>query len=103
MTNHDLSATSPGAAPVATSTRAYWITMVILMALLVVTVAAAEVDLGPWNLPLAFSIASAKAALILYIFMHIRGSTPLIWLFAFSGFFWLAVLMALTLSDYLTR
>lgn len=84
-------------------TRLYWVTMVVLMVLLATTVAVSELDLGIWNLPVALAIATAKAVLILYFFMHIRGSKPLVWLFACSGFFWLTVLMTLTLSDYLTR
>ena len=89
--------------PAHQSTRPYWITVVLLMLLLAATVAVAEIDFGNWNLPLALSIATAKAVLILYVFMHIRDSSPLIWLFAFAGFFWLAILMTLTLSDYLMR
>ncbi len=85
------------------STRPYWLTMVALMVLLAATVAVADVDVGVWNLPVALLIATLKAVLILYIFMHIRGSPPLIWLFAAAGFFWLAILMTLALSDYLTR
>lgn len=44
-----------------------------------------------------------KAALILLFFMHIRYSTPLIWLVAGAGFLWLAILFGLTFADYLTR
>jgi cytochrome c oxidase subunit IV len=77
--------------------------MGLLMLLLIVTVVVAEFDLGTFNLPIALTIATAKAALILLFFMHVRDSKPLIWLFAGAGFFWLAILITLTLSDYLTR
>lgn len=101
MNDQELSA--PSHAESHGSTRPYWLTMVALMLLLATTVAAAEIDFGALNLPIALTIATGKAALILYIFMHLRGSKPLIWLFAFSGIFWLTVLMTLTFSDYLTR
>ena len=28
---------------------------------------------------------------------------PIVWVFAFAGFFWLAIMLSLALSDYLTR
>ena len=85
------------------TTRPYWVTMGLLMLHLVATVIVAEVNLGPLNWPLAITIATAKAALILYFFMHVGDSKPLIWLFAGAGFFWFAILVVLTLSDFMTR
>jgi len=41
--------------------------------------------------------------LILLFFMHLRDSKPIIWVFAGAGFFWLGIMFALALSDYLTR
>jgi cytochrome c oxidase subunit IV len=104
MSTHNLPATSHEShAESHGSTLPYWITMGLLMLLLGATVFVAEMDVGAWNLPLALSIATAKALLILYVFMHVGDSKPLIWLFAAAGFFWLAVLMVLTLSDFWTR
>jgi cytochrome c oxidase subunit 4 len=74
-----------------------------LMVLLIATVYVAEIDFGRWNFLIAAGIASVKAALIMLIFMHVRYSPALIWLFSFAGFLWLAILFALTLSDYFTR
>ncbi|MEP6810253.1 MAG: cytochrome C oxidase subunit IV family protein, partial [Chthoniobacterales bacterium] len=71
--------------------------------LLALTVALAYVDLGPFNTAVSMLISIAKAALILLFFMHIKYSRPIIWLFAGAGFFWLAIMFALALSDYLTR
>ena len=83
--------------------RTYIVIFAMLMALLFLSVAVAEVNLGRWNFLAAVAIASCKAVLILLFFMHVRYSPPLIWLFAIAGFFWLAILFALTLSDYVTR
>lgn len=74
-----------------------------LLVLLIATVFAAKVDVGRWNFPVAAAIASVKAALILLFFMHVRYSRALIWLFSIAGFFWLAILFTLTMSDYMTR
>ena len=84
-------------------TALYYIVFVALLVLLIVTVAVSEVDLGAANFPVAASIASAKALLILLFFMHVRDSPPLIWLVAGAGFFWLAIMFGLTYSDYWYR
>ena len=36
-------------------------------------------------------------------FMHLRGSEKLVWLYAAAGFVWLALLIALTMSDIVSR
>jgi cytochrome c oxidase subunit 4 len=71
--------------------------------LLVITVAAAQFDLGPLNTPLALAIALTKAGLIIAFFMNLRYGSPLLRVFAAGGFLWLAILMILTLADVLTR
>jgi len=83
--------------------RTYLITGFALLAFLGLTIAAACVNLGPFNTVVAMSIALAKAVLILLFFMHLRDSKPIIWVFAGAGFFWLGIMFALALSDYLTR
>lgn len=75
----------------------------ILMALLVLTVGAAFMDLGPFNLAVSLGIAAIKAVLIVLIFMHVKDSEPLVWVFAGAAFLWLAILIALSLADYFTR
>lgn len=85
------------------STRTYWLIFAVLMVLLVLTVAAAQVDFGPFNIAVALTIACIKAAVIVLYFMHVRFSTRLIWLFASAGFFWLLIMLGLTLNDYVTR
>jgi len=83
--------------------RTYLITGFALLAFLGLTIAAAYVNLGPFNTVAAMSIALTKAVLILLFFMHLRDSKPIIWVFAGAGFFWLGIMFALALSDYLTR
>lgn len=75
----------------------------LLMLLLVLTIWAAFHDLGSFNTPIALLIAVCKTALIMLYFMHVRFSNRLVWIFAGAAFLWLGILMALSLSDYLTR
>jgi cytochrome c oxidase subunit 4 len=56
-----------------------------------------------WNVIIALTIAVVKATLVVLYFMHVRYSSRLIWVVFTSALFWLAILFALTLSDYWTR
>ena len=85
------------------SPRGYFGVFVALLALTTVTILVANVDLGPLNTPLALLIAAAKALLVLLFFMHLREAPGLLWVAAGAGFFWLAILIVLTMSDVATR
>ena len=79
---------------------------VILIALLigtVLTVQAAKIDLGRWNIVLALTIAVTKMTLVILFFMHGKYSSRRTKLIIASGFFWLAIMLVLTLADYTTR
>jgi cytochrome c oxidase subunit 4 len=69
----------------------------------VTTVVVARIDLGRLNAIAALSIAVFKGTLVVLYFMHVRYSSKLTWVFVLAGFFWLAILIAFTLSDFLTR
>lgn len=86
------------------SLRTNFIIFAILMALMVLTVVVALVfELGVLEIPIALTIATIKAVLIMLYFMHLRFSSRLTWLFAGSGTFWLLILIAFSLSDFLSR
>ena len=86
-----------------TSRKVYFLVFGALMVLTIVTWLVAQVDLGWANDVVALTIAVTKALLVLLFFMHVRYSTRMTILTATAGFFWLAILIGLTLSDYLTR
>ncbi len=86
-----------------TSIRAYVLVFLALMVLTAVTVAVAFLHLGPLNDVAALSIAVIKAVLVVLFFMHVYRSSPLAKLVVVAGFLWLLILVAFTLSDYLTR
>jgi len=79
----------------------------IFLALMVgtgLTVVAAFRDFpGPLNAVVALTIAVVKATLVVLFFMHVRYSSRLIWLVVGAALFWLAIMFALTISDYSTR
>jgi cytochrome c oxidase subunit IV len=85
------------------STKVYAAIFGALMALLAVTVGVAYIDLGKFNLAAAMTISIAKTLLILTFFMHLRYGRRLTWVFAGAGFFWLAIMLLLAMSDYATR
>jgi cytochrome c oxidase subunit 4 len=75
----------------------------ILMALLVLTIAVAYVNLGALGVPVALTIATIKAVLILLYFMHVKFSPKLVWVFSGAAFFWLLILLALSFNDFFAR
>ena len=75
-----------------------------LIALTAVTVGAAFVNLGAFNPVVALLIATIKATLVILFFMHVKGaSEKLTAAVVVSGFFFLCILLALSLADYATR
>ena len=48
-------------------------------------------------------VVAAMAALILLVSMEVLTEPPLVRLFAGLGFFWVAILFGMTLTDYLGR
>ncbi len=83
--------------------RTYVAIFIVLLVLLIATVGAAFMPLGPLHFPVAMMIAVAKGALIVLFFMHVLHGHRLTMIVAVAGFFWLAIMLALTLSDYWTR
>lgn len=84
-------------------TTVYWMVFIALMILLVVTVLAAFVNMGALNVPVAYAIATVKAVLILWFFMHLNQQTRLVQVFAFASFAWLALFLIMISGDYISR
>jgi cytochrome c oxidase subunit 4 len=93
---------SHGPSPTATL-RAYLAVFVTLMAFTALTVWAAYLHLGVWNTPVALAIAVTKALLVAIVFMHLRDSPRLTVFVVAASVLWLAMLILITTSDYLTR
>ena len=71
-----------------------------LMVLTGVTVGAAYVDLGRFNFFVAMVIATFKASLVVWFFMHVKYQSPLTKLTVATGLFFLGILLSLMLVDY---
>ena len=74
-----------------------------LLVLTGLTVAAAFVNLGRFNIVVALGIATVKATLVVLFFMHAKYSPKRTQLVIIAGIFWLAILLFMTLSDYASR
>jgi cytochrome c oxidase subunit 4 len=85
------------------SPKTYLAIILTLMALTGITVWAAFVDLGQFNIVVALVIATFKATLVVLFFMHAKYSPKRTQLVIIAGIFWLALLLLLTMSDYISR
>ena len=74
-----------------------------LMLFTALTVAAAFTNLGHLNFPVAIAIAITKGTLVILFFMHGKYASKLTQLFIGTSFFFLLILLGLTLTDYLSR
>lgn len=83
--------------------KVYFAVFTALIVLTGTTTAVSFVDLGPWNTVVALGIAFLKATLVVLFFMHVKYSPRLTQITIAGGLFWLAILLALTFSDFMTR
>jgi len=90
---------SEGTVPV----RIYLTIFACLLALTALTTGVAFIDMGPLNTVAALTIAVGKMLLVILFFMHLRHSPRLTKVAVLAGFFWLVLLIGLTLADPLTR
>ena len=74
-----------------------------LICLTALTTGVAFVNMGRMNTVVALAIAVAKMLLVILFFMHVKYSPGLTRIVVLAGFFWLAILVALSLADELTR
>jgi cytochrome c oxidase subunit 4 len=87
------------------SKKIYFTIFGALMGLTALTVFAANISFRNEAVGtiIALTIAVTKAVLVVLFFMHVRYSSRLTWVVIASGFLWLAIMIGLTLSDFLTR
>jgi cytochrome c oxidase subunit 4 len=83
--------------------RTYFLIFGALMLFTAITVGVAFLDLGPMNTVVALAIACTKATLVVLFFMHVKYSSRLTWAVVVGSVFWLGIMLALTMGDYLTR
>ena len=91
--------------------RIYYGIFAALMVLTYLTywVAFQDVDTRIWgvhialNPVIALAIATTKALLVILFFMHVRYSSKLTKVTVAAGFFWLGILLIMTMGDYISR
>ena len=69
----------------------------------ILTVIAADFDMGVLNPVIALGIACTKAVVVILFFMHVKFQSRLIKMTVGAGFFTFLVLITMTLSDYVSR
>ena len=83
--------------------RSYLLVWAGLVLLVLATVGSAYMPMGALNTVANYAIATVKALLVMAFFMHLRRAGALQRIFAAAGFFWLALLLGLMLTDLLVR
>jgi cytochrome c oxidase subunit IV len=84
--------------------KTYVLVFFALLVLTGLTTGVAFIDLGAeLNTVAALTIAVVKALLVILFFMHVKYSGGLTKMVIVAGFFFLALLIAFTLADELTR
>ena len=79
-----------------------WV-LVALLVLTVITVTVTWIDLSALTVAVALLIATIKAYVVLTYFMHLKFESSLFRVFVFMVFLIYALVIGLTLSDYLFR
>jgi cytochrome c oxidase subunit 4 len=82
---------------------AYFLIFGLLLGLTVLTVAAAELNIGCLHTWAALAIAGIKATLVVLFFMHLWHSSRLAWLVVAASLFFLAILIGIVYEDYHSR
>jgi cytochrome c oxidase subunit IV len=89
------------------SPKVYFTIFSVLMICTIITVYAAEVDLNHYfsglNIIVALTIAVFKASLVVLFFMHGKYSPKRTQLVIIASVFWLAIMLFMTMSDYVSR
>lgn len=76
---------------------------VLLLVLTVVTVAVAQVHLGPLNFTVAMAVATVKALAVVFYFMGLKDDSNENRAIFFSSLIFVAIFIVLTFSDVLFR
>jgi cytochrome c oxidase subunit 4 len=69
----------------------------------ILTVLAADVEMGVFNPIVALGIACTKAVIVILFFMHVKYQSHLIKVTVAAGFFTFIVLITMSLVDYMSR
>ena len=85
------------------STKSYFVVWAILLTCTGLTVWTGYMDLGKINLPLALCIATLKASLVIWYFMHMREAAGTNRIVFVTSFLFMLVMMFGVFGDLWTR
>ncbi len=85
------------------ATKTYVFVWVALLCLTGLTIKAAQMKMGEWSMVANIAIASAKASLVLWFFMHLRQERRLFKLLIFVPLMTISIIIGLTFFDILYR
>ncbi len=83
--------------------KVYVLVFLTLLVCTGLTAGIAFIDLGPFNALVAFVIAAFKTSLVILFFMHMKYSQKMTKVTVVAGFFFLLILLALSMTDYISR
>jgi cytochrome c oxidase subunit 4 len=83
----------------AVATRTFILVWVALLCLTGLTIEAARLQMGEWSMVANIGIASAKASLVLWFFMHLKYEKRLFKLLFFVPIITISVIIGLTFFD----
>ncbi|HTL76961.1 MAG TPA: cytochrome C oxidase subunit IV family protein [Casimicrobiaceae bacterium] len=87
----------------AASVRPYVVTWIALIVLLAITCGSSFIPLHGFNLAVNLAVAVAKALLVVVVFMRLFRSAGMVIVVALIAALDLAILVCLTLPDFLAR
>lgn len=86
-----------------TSAKGYVIVFALLLGMAFLNMFLSLLDLGSYKTFCIVSVACVQAFLLATYFMHLRESPRLTWVFVFSSFFFLVVLIVFVVCDNVGR
>lgn len=85
------------------SIRTYAFVFTALLLFALITTLIGMLDLGPFNMVIAITIALIKASLIAAFFMQALYEGKIVRIIITGGVVWFLIMVTLTLGDYMTR
>ncbi len=79
--------------------KTYVLVWVVLLCLTGLTIEAARLQMGEWSMVANIAIASTKASLVLWFFMHLRQEKRLFKLMLFVPIITISIIIGLTFFD----
>ena len=85
------------------STKIYVFVWIALLCLTGLTIKVAQMKMGEWSMVANIAIASIKASLVLWFFMHLRQEKRLFKMLIFVPLMTISIIIGLTFFDILYR